>query len=337
MNILLTSVGRRTYLIDYFKDAVKGNGYVFASNSSYTYSLSHADKWVLTPTIYDDLYIDFLINYCIENEIEAIVSLFDIDLFVLAKNKKRFNNIGVNLIVSDEDVIKICNDKWLTYQFLKEHNIKTPRTYISIDKAKQDIYSGVLSFPLIIKPRWGMGSIGIYKADNIDELEIFLKKLKNEIFGTYLKFESTTDSENCVLIQEKINGQEFGIEILNDLAGKYVTTIAKKKIAMRAGETDIAEIVEPKPFINYARVLSNSLHHIANLDVDCFISDNGEIYVLELNSRFGGQYPFSHLAGVDFPNQIIKWLKGESSDPSLYTPEIGKISCKDLRPVIINK
>ena len=50
MNILLTSVGRRTYLIEYFKEAMKCVGKVFASNSEYTYTLSHADEYVITPS-----------------------------------------------------------------------------------------------------------------------------------------------------------------------------------------------------------------------------------------------------------------------------------------------
>ena len=88
MNILLTSVGRRTYLIEYFKEAMKCVGKVFASNSEYTYTLAHADEYVITPIIYDKKYIDFLIQFCKQNNITAIISLFDIDLYVLSKNKK---------------------------------------------------------------------------------------------------------------------------------------------------------------------------------------------------------------------------------------------------------
>ena len=33
MNILLTSAGRRTYLVEYFKEALAGHGKVYASNS----------------------------------------------------------------------------------------------------------------------------------------------------------------------------------------------------------------------------------------------------------------------------------------------------------------
>jgi len=333
MNILLTSAGRRTYLINYFKEALSGEGKVHASNSVYTHSMSCADQWVLTPQIYDKSYIDFLINYCTENDISAIISLFDIDLPVLAAHKDIFESHGVRIVVANLATINICNDKWMTYKFLMEHNINTPWTSISRSEVKNAIEKGTLSYPIIMKPRWGMGSIGIYSIDNAEELDILYKKLHREIFRTYLKFESNAENENCIIFQEKINGQEYGLDVLNDLEASYVTTIAKQKIAMRAGETDIAEIVDPKPFIEIGKSISSSLKHIANLDVDCFRDADGNIFILELNCRFGGQYPFSHLAGVNFPKQILNWLKNLPTDPDLVMPTIGCRGCKEIIPV----
>ena len=193
---------------------------------------------------------------------------------------------------------------------------------------------GEVSFPLMLKPRWGMGSIGIFQADDENELQVFYKKIKKSIFATYLKYESWADEDNCVLIQQKIDGEEYGLDVLNDLQGNYVTTIAKRKIAMRAGETDIAQIVDCTPFLGIGEELSKNLKHIANLDVDCFVIASHDIYVLELNCRFGGQYPFSHNAGVDFPKQIIEWLKGNGTQENLITPQIGVRSCKELSPVV---
>jgi carbamoyl-phosphate synthase large subunit len=335
MNILLTSVGRRTYMVEYFKNALNGSGLVHASNSEQTYSLEIADKYVITPPIYNNGYIDFLIDYCKTNCINAVISLFDIDLPILSKSKFRFDEINVNLVVSDENAVNICNDKWKTYEFLNSIGLKQPKTYISFDKLKNGIDAGVINFPIIVKPRWGMGSIGIMQADAMDELDVFCKKLHRDIFKTYLKYESQQDAESCVLFQGKIIGTEFGLDVLNDLKGNYVTTVAKQKLAMRAGETDIAQIVDNKQFESVAALLAGNLKHIANLDVDCFVTENNEIFVLEMNCRFGGQYPFSHLAGVDFPQQIVNWLSGQSTDKNLITPQIGIKGCKELTPVIL--
>lgn len=334
MNILLTSTGRRTYLVEYFKKALQGKGKVYASNSIFTYTLTQADGYIITPNIYNENYITFLINYCKTNQIEAIISLFDIDLPVLAKNKALFEKNGIKLVVSDYNVTQICNDKWSTYEFLVRIGVRQTPSFISLAETKAAITDGIVSYPLFVKPRWGMGSIGIYKVDNEEELDVLYKKLNREIFNTYLKYESSVDVNSCIIIQQAIKGQEFGIEILNDLNGKHVATFAKKKVAMRSGETDIAETVDPKIFEDVASRISEHLRHIANLDVDCFVTDEGDIYVLEMNCRFGGQYPFTHNAGVNIPLQIIKWLDGEQTDMCILTQKNGVRSCKELVPVV---
>ena len=335
MNILLTSAGRRTYLVEYFKQALKGKGKVHASNSILTYTLLQADRYVLTPNIYNLDYISFLLGYCKKHNISAVISLFDIDLPVLARNCQIFKDNSIRLIVSDYRVTEICNDKWLTFEFLHNIGIRQTPTFINLVDAKQAIKQGAISYPLFIKPRWGMGSIGIYKVENEDELDVLYKKLHREIFNTYLKYESEMDRDSCIVIQQAINGQEYGIEIINDLNANYVATMAKKKIAMRSGETDIAEIVDSKLFESIGRRIAENLKHVAILDVDCFIAENGDVYVLEMNSRFGGQYPFSHLAGANMPQQIINWLEGKPSDISLLSPRVGVKVCKELNPVII--
>lgn len=333
MNILLTSVGRRTYLVNYFKHALDGIGHVYASNSMMTYTLTQADGYTLTPAIYDGNYISFLLGYCKEKKISAIISLFDIDLPVLAKNRELFKENGITVLVSDYKVTEICNDKWATYLYLNRLGFPQTKSFINLGEAKQALKQGDITFPLILKPRWGMGSIGIYKACNSEELDVLYRKLHSEIFDTYLRYESDADREACVIIQQKINGQEYGLEILNDLKGNYVTTFAKKKLAMRSGETDIAEIVDASEFVGVSTVISKDLKHIGILDVDCFRTDSGNNIVLEMNCRFGGQYPFTHIAGVDVPQQIVNWLRGQETDMRLLAPKIGTKCCKDLVPV----
>lgn len=334
MNILLTSAGRRTYLVEYFKHALRGRGKVYASNSVDTYTLHQADGYVLTPGIYDEGYIAFLMSYCRRNQIAAIISLFDIDLPVLARHKADFEREGIKVVVSDYNVTQICNDKWQTYEFLVRLGLPQTPSYLNLAQLKCDIAQGVVCYPFILKPRWGMGSIGIYRADNEQELDVLYAKLHHEIFATYLKYESQVDKDSCIIIQQMISGQEYGIEILNDLEGNYVTTFAKKKIAMRSGETDIAETVNPEEFAKLGEMISCKLKHVANLDVDCFKTETGKLVILEMNCRFGGQYPFTHNSGVDVPQQIVNWLEGKETDMELLKQKNGVVSCKELRPVV---
>lgn len=334
MNILLTSVGRRGYLVEYFKEALNGSGKVHVSNSnSISPAFKYADKHVVTPLIYDKGYIDFLLKYCIKNKIKLVISLFDIDLYVLAVNKKRFEEKGILIVVSNSDFIKVCNDKWLTYKYLINNNISTPRTFLSVEKAVSEIEKGELKYPLIVKPRWGMGSLEIYTADNKDELLLFYEKIKRNIKKSYLKYESYEDINNSVIIQEKIIGQEYGADIINDLKGEYKNSIIRKKIAMRAGETDIAEIIENEVIKDITKKIAVCSKHIGILDVDILCEGN-IYYVLEMNARFGGGYPFSHLAGVNLPLAIINWTQDIEFDNGILQAIPGIKCQKDIK--IIN-
>ena len=332
MNILLTSVGRRSYLVEYFKEALSGNGKVYVSNSSdISPAFQYADEYVVTPLIYDKEYISFLKKYCLEKNINAIISLFDIDLLVLAKYKKEFEDIGIKVIVSEDNVIETCNDKYKTFLFLKENKFNVPQTYISLTEVKEAIRKKEIDFPLMLKPRWGMGSISIYEAENVEELEIFYTKIDREIKNNYLKYESAQTLGENVLIQEKLKGQEYGLDIINDLDTNYCTTFVKRKNAMRSGETDCAETIDSLTLRELGSKMSRKLKHIGNLDVDLFLVKD-KPYILEMNARFGGGYPFSHLAGANLPKAIIKWLNNENvNKEELLTVKYNVIGQKDIK------
>ena len=333
MNVLITSVGRRSYLVKYFKEALNGEGFVHVSNSSdITPAFNVADYSIVTPLIYDDNYIPFLLRYCKDNNINILISLFDIDLYILALHKKEFEEIGTNVIVSEADFIKICNDKWLTYQYLRDKSFNVPATYLFLEDVVLNINDGNLNYPVVVKPRWGMGSLSIYIANNEEELRIFYNKIKEEIQNSYMRYESKNDLDNSVIIQEMINGQEYGMDIINDLNGNFKNTIVRKKYAMRSGETDCAEIVDSKILSEIGEKLGKITGHIANLDVDVFY-DGNKVFILEMNARFGGGYPFSHLSGVNLPLAIVKWCKGEKVNKSILSVENYILGHKDIEIV----
>ena len=335
MNILITSAGRRSYLIDYFKKEIN-SGTIHASNSEFSSALVNADKYVISPKIYSNDYIKFIFNYCLKNDINAIISLFDIDLPILARAKPIFEKKNIKVLVSNYDVTQICNDKWKTFIFLKNNKIGSPKTFLK----KSDLISAIeekkIFFPIIIKPRWGMGSIGVYEVNSFEELNVLHSKLLNEIESTYLKYESSQNIFDSVIFQEKIIGQEYGLDIINDLTENYVTTFIKKKLSIRSGETDRAITVENKNLLKISKKISINLNHILILDVDCFITKENQIVVIDMNCRFGGHYPFSHLAGANIPKAIINWIKGKGVDNKLFNITIGVESLKEIKPRIVN-
>lgn len=112
MNILLTSAGRRSYLVQYFKEALKTagcGGAVHAANSQPAASFAAADRTVVTPLIYDQYYIPFLLDYCRRWEIGLLIPLFDIDLPVLAAHRAEFEAAGTLLVTADADAVAILS------------------------------------------------------------------------------------------------------------------------------------------------------------------------------------------------------------------------------------
>ncbi|RUO37326.1 carbamoyl phosphate synthase large subunit [Aliidiomarina shirensis] len=329
MNVLLTSVGRRSYLVDYFKNALPDGGKVIAANSeSLTSGMISADKGYTVPRVDSEEYIPRILEICKLENVTLVVSLFDIDLPYLSEAKSQFTAAGINLVVSEPWVIDVSNDKWKTWQFLTSKNINTPRTFNELGAVIAELEAGTLSFPLIIKPRWGMGSLSIFKVDTRKDLEFFYEYGKRQIEQSYLSILSREEIAKAIVIQEFIAGKEFGLDIFNDLAGNHLQTIAKQKEAMRSGETDMATIVDDARLEQLGSTLASHFKHVGNMDVDVLENSKGELFVLEMNARFGGGYPFSHLAGADFPAALIAMALGKT--PHLPAVEFGCTGVKSI-------
>lgn len=312
MNILFTCAGRRNYLINYFKESLGDKGKTVAIDMQLTApSLVDADVAIQVPGVYSENYIETVKNIIIENDIVAVISLNDLELPILAANKAELETTGAKVLVSDLAVINTSFDKWKTAQFAKSIGLKHPKTYLDINKVKEDLSKGNLEFPLVIKPRWGSGSIGIEFPSDLEELDLYYTVLKKKINKTILKHASSEDLERSILIQEKINGTEYGLDVLNDFNGKYVNTFAREKLSMRSGETDKAVSIIDENIQKIGEVIGTELRHLGNLDCDIFVSD-GDYYLLELNPRFGGGYPFSHEAGINTSGIYLHWLKGNT-------------------------
>ena len=308
INILFTCAGRRNYLINYFKSALNNQGKIFAADMCMSApAMVDADVPILVPSIYDENYISALKKAVLKHNINAIISLNDLELPILSKHKNELETTGAKVIISSELVIDLAFDKIKTFNFIKQIGLLTPKTYTSLKEAKAAIKNNTLQLPLVVKPRWGSASIGIDFPESVEELDLAFKlqqiKLKKSILNTV----SESDFEHAILIQEKIDGKEYGMDILNDFEGNYVGTFVREKLNMRSGETDRAVSVIDEKFNDLGKIISTHLKHYGNLDCDVFVSNN-KIYVLELNPRFGGGYPFSHEAGINIAAIYIEWI-----------------------------
>ena len=328
MNILFTCAGRRTYLLKYFKENLaEGDKVVATDMQLLAPALQVADVKLQVPAVYDPEYVNITLDICREQKIDALLSLNDLELPILAENKARFEELGVKVIVSSPEVIDIAFDKYKTAQWVESLGLATPKTYVRLEDAKRALAAGEIEFPLFMKPRWGSGSIGLESIADMEELDIYYNLLIKKIKKTILATASVGDE--YIMIQEKLTGSEFGLDIMNDLDGKHVAVSVKQKLAMRAGETDKAVTVDLPEVREIGRKIGETLGHIGNLDVDIMQRADGTYCVLELNPRFGGGFPFSYEAGVNMPKAIIHWVKGEQVDAAMLQPEYGRMFAKN--------
>ena len=328
MNILFTCAGRRTYLLKYFKENMAEGDKVVATDMQLSApALQAADVKLQVPAVYDPEYVNITLKICKEQKIDALISLNDLELPILAENKAKFEALGVKVIVSDPQVIDIAFDKYKTAQWVESLGLVAPKSYVRLADVKEALAKGEIEFPLFMKPRWGSGSIGLESIADMEELDIYYNLLMKKIKKTILATASVGDE--YIMIQEKLTGNEFGLDIMNDLTGKNVAVSVKQKLAMRAGETDKAVTVDLPEVRDMGKKIGEALGNIGNLDVDIMQRADGAYCVLELNPRFGGGYPFSYEAGVNMPKAIIQWVKGEEVDPAILQPEYGKMFAKN--------
>ena len=290
-------------------------------------ALQIADVKLQVPAVYADDYISRTLDICKRYSIDALISLNDLELPILAEQKARFDELGVKVIVSDPRVIDICFDKYKTAQWVEGLGLNAPKTYVTLEDAKKALANREIAFPLFLKPRWGSGSIGLETVEDMEELndvyQLLFKKIKKTILAT------ASVGEEYILIQEKLTGNEYGLDVMNDLDGNFIAVSVKQKLAMRAGETDKAVTVDLPEVRELGAIIGRNLGHVGNLDLDIMQRANGDYCVLELNPRFGGGFPFSYEAGVNLPKAILMWLRGKKVPVEILQPENGRMFAKN--------
>jgi len=132
-NLLLLSSSNHIQLIESFREAYKilklsGNIYT-ADLNSYCASSLASDKHFVIPRSDTKTYFKELVNIIKEYEINILLSARDEELLILSKNKKFFEEIGCNVIVSDYETIVLCRDKYELCKFFLNHNVPHPKTY----------------------------------------------------------------------------------------------------------------------------------------------------------------------------------------------------------------
>ena len=294
INILITSCGRRVELVKAFQNArdivgIKGS-VMCADMSVKAPAMMFADKSFTVPRLSDHKYIDELINICTENNIDLIVPTIDTELQILADYKSKIENCtNAKVLISNSNVIEICNDKIKATQFFADNGFSIPNTL-----SDSDVVNGNYSFPLFIKPLNGSSSINAFKVNNEKELKFF--------------YDYITDP----IVQECVTGVEYTVDVFIDFDGNIITCVPRKRLATRGGEVLIGEIDMNCDIIDNVTKMIKTLGAIGHITVQGFYCEDKQFRYIEINPRYGGGAPMSIKAGADSCSMLYKLLSGSN-------------------------
>ena len=125
-----------------------------------------------------------------------------------------------------------------------------------------------------------------------------------------------------------LNGQEIGADVYIDMvSGQVVSIFTKKKLLMRAGETDKAVSFKDEKLFDLILRFTAESGYRGQIDIDIF-EINGEYYISEVNPRFGGGYPHAYECGVDHMSLIANNLEGKANPVNIGGYNAGIVMMK---------
>jgi carbamoyl-phosphate synthase large subunit len=286
----------KSHLNSNFKFIKIGFDYIEDTVGSYW-----CDTTVLLPDVFynkvitEEIWVNFVIKSLLNFEIKILFIGIDFELPLFSKYKQRIESeTGAKIIVSSEEVVRIADDKYLTYKFLKDSNLPCPNTYLP-----EDYKDGLLSYPFIIKPRVGASSKGVYVIHNSAELEEKIKLVSNPVIQEMV---GTNDSEfTCGVIFFDSNVQE----------------IISLKRKLKGGDTYKATYNKnyPKNINSYLREVSMKLRPEGVTNFQLRIDENGQPKIFEINARHSGTTYMRALLGFNEITYIIEYILGLDHKP----------------------
>lgn len=311
MNILVLSCGTRNKIIQYFKRELNGAGKVIATDMSPNApALYEADVHYIVPRMTAPGYLDVIYDICRKEQVTGVLSLIDPELSLLALHEEEFHALGVTVIGSFYDLCERTLDKWQMFCWLKEHGYACAESYIDREAFYGDVRAGKINYPVFVKPIRGSASIAISKVQDQETVDLL--------------FEHADD----LMIQEYLKGQEIGADCYIDMiSGELISVFTKKKLVMRAGETDKSISFKDTELFALIERFVKEAGFRGQIDIDIFECD-GKYYISEVNPRFGGGYPHAYEAGANHMKYIVNNLQGKVNEPQIGEYESGVIMMK---------
>jgi len=231
-----------------------------------------------------DRYMESLEKIFSEENVDFYIPGTDVELIFCAKNKSLIKEkYNVTVVVCSLETIEVADDKYKTYEFLKANNLAYPETFSADQVNIADI-----KYPVIVKPRVGCRSIGVFKVLDEEELLAHLENPEGIIVQEYI---GSADQEyTCTIAKSN---------------GKVSPVLALKRV-LRSGDTFRAIPVKSQIIEDYVRAIAERLDVSGGCNFQLRVSDDGVPKLFEINSRFSGTTPFCSQLGF---NPVEYYLK----------------------------
>ncbi len=265
----------------------------------------------------DEEYINWALSFCETNSINVFIPREK--SLLISNNIEKFDKIGVHVLVNSPDVIKLLDNKELSYLSFEQNNLPTPMW--SVGRGVEDFiekYDRMRSMldsdkKIIIKPTRGAGASGFRVInDNKYSLEELLNKPNDDIALSKIveALESAEKKQKLLpdfMIMPYLDSPELSVDSLSDKEGKLVVNIPRTKDASRL--TSFSDRFPEGSNVVKKIVELYGLQFLSNTQLRWW--DN-ELVILETNTRASGGLYASSITGINMMWLAIKVLLDES-------------------------
>jgi carbamoyl-phosphate synthase large subunit len=295
--------------------------------------LYRSDIGHIVPKATDPGYIDSIIKYLRDYEVEALFVGSDEELMAIATAKKRIEMESPSkVLVTELDVIRIARDKWETYKVLKANNLSCAESCLPEDK---DEFAEKFGFPLVVKPREGFGSVNFFVVKSNDEIEYALTRIQDygwkPMIQEYLpglddEFTSgvTVDKNgtytmSSIAIRKYLKGGQTYKAFIDDYP---IVRLSAENVAEKLGVTGAVNI-QAKYVPNEEALSSSQNATVSEPRNPNEILHNGRMKIFEINPRFSATCPLRSYAGINEPDIVFRNV--------IFDEKVDKISiCRKL-------
>lgn len=256
--------------------------------------------------------LDDFRNIIGDNRYDIVIPMGDAGVSFLSKHKSVIQkDFNINCACPEYHLFSIVENKQIFMTFCENNNIPHPKT-IQLRSDNFEDCIDKIGFPSLIKPDFSVGSRGVTKVNNKDELEVNFPN----IFKTY---------GSCTL-QEYIDNNDYyyNVMLYRDQNGNYLgETIIKivRKYPIQAGSSSYCVAVENNELLKVCKECLDKLAWVGMANIDVLQRlDNKEYKIIEINARVPASLRAAAISGVNFPEIIALDCIGEKVPNYNYCP-----------------